>query len=61
MHLINDGITYINNTVSIEWGLSGPSDVEQDRTTFTCRLNGGPSFVCKLFHLHNQVAALALN
>ncbi len=51
VHLINEGVTVRNSSgissVDIEWGLSGPSDV-QPGITFMCSLDGGSEFPCKI-------------
>ena len=59
VHLINNGvIVRSDRKVSIEWGLSGPTDV-QSGIPFTCSLEYGREFQCKnlMLELRRYVAS----
>ena len=52
MHLINEGITRARSVntsavVTVEWGLSAPSDADRSGIGFQCSLDEGTLFSCK--------------
>ena len=57
MHLINDGIATATDTEGgavaiIEWGLSASGEVMQSQAGFSCSLDGGAIFDCKLARIN---------
>lgn len=56
MHLINDGITVVQNTNGsavneIAWALSGPNGVLEAETNYKCSLDYGDQFDCECIEL----------
>ena len=55
MHLINDGVTAVENSEgvlvgSIHWGMSGHRDLVESATNFTCELDDMEQVACKCVH-----------
>ncbi len=48
VHLINGGITWEDNVVVIEFGLSAPSDVVKEDVTIECSQDAGAFTECKI-------------
>ena len=45
-HLINDGVTVVGNSVTVEWQGTGPSQTNRN-TQFNCLLDSEPRQSCK--------------
>ena len=45
-HLINDGVTVVGNSVTVEWQGTGPSQSNRN-TQFNCILDSEPRQCCR--------------
>ena len=50
-HLINDGVTVVGNSVTVEWQGTGPSQSNRN-TQFNCILHSETRQSCKIFVYH---------